>query len=51
MKSKCIDLKYFLMKHFESEFNSEEEVPRQWNTMKEDDIRKIHVRLSLFRAS
>ena len=34
VKSKCIDLKYFIMKHFDSEFNSEGEVPRQWNTLK-----------------
>ena len=30
VKMKCIDLRYFLMKHFNNEFSNDQEVPRQW---------------------
>jgi hypothetical protein len=34
VKMKCIDIKYFIMKHFEHEFNNENDIPRQWSTLK-----------------
>lgn len=41
VKMKCIDLKYFLMKHFSSEFNNDGDVPRQWPSMKEEEVRAL----------
>ncbi len=43
VKMKCIDLKYFIMKHFDHEFNNEGDIPRQWPSLKEEDITKMHV--------
>lgn len=40
---KCIDLKYFIMKHFDYEFNNEGDIPRQWPSLSEEDINKMHV--------
>ena len=49
VKMKCIDIKYFIMKHFEHEFNNENDIPRQWSTLKQEDIHKMFVRFMLLR--
>lgn len=51
VKMKCIDLKYFLMKHFSSEFNNDGDVPRQWPSMKEEEVRALFVSSVLLRRT
>jgi hypothetical protein len=51
VKLKCLDLRYFIMKHFEAEFNNEGEVPRQWNVLAEEDINKLYVKVSICRLN
>jgi len=40
---KGIDLRYFLMKHFNNEFTNDAEVPRQWPSLREEEIKALFV--------
>lgn len=43
VRMKCIDLRYFLMKHFNNEFSNDNDLPRQWPALKEEEIRTLFV--------
>jgi hypothetical protein len=51
IKMKCIDLRYFIMKHFNNEFSNEGDIPRQWPSFKEEDIKALFVSCHLFRRT
>jgi hypothetical protein len=43
VRMKCIDLRYFIMKHFNNEFANDNDLPRQWPTLTPEQITSLFV--------